>query len=322
MIQIVGAPFDLCGRRVGTRLGPTAMRLGGLVDGLERLGLKVQDAGDATALDSWSPANAAQKFKRANEVYTSLRDMVYGAARAGDAPIVLGGDHSIAVGSIAGALRQYKRDLAVLWVDAHVDINTPEVSPSGNLHGMPLAALSGLKSKARGAQKRQWDALAKIVGPDKLDPNKLAWIGLRDVDKGEVQNIKRVPGAMPLTMQDVDVLGVTGALHKVFAHFKKARAKALWVSFDVDCLDPVFAPGTGTAVRGGFTYREGHLIAETLYALFNGKNSPLKFAGLDVVEVNPLADTNNETAIVAMEWTLSLFGKTILNPEDPGRTER
>ena len=235
---------------------------------------------------------------------------------------MLGGDHSIAVGSIAGALRQYKRDLAVLWVDAHVDINTPEVSPSGNLHGMPLAALSGLKSKARGAQKRQWDALAKIVGPDKLDPNKLAWIGLRDVDKGEVQNIKRVPGAMPLTMQDVDVLGVTGALHKVFAHFKKARAKALWVSFDVDCLDPVFAPGTGTAVRGGFTYREGHLIAETLYALFNGKNSPLKFAGLDVVEVNPLADTNNETAIVAMEWTLSLFGKTILNPEDPGRTER
>ena len=322
MIQIVGAPFDLCGRRVGTRLGPSAMRLGGLLHGLERLGKRANDAGDAFALDSWQPGTTAQKFRRANDAYRALRDRVATAIKVGDTPIVLGGDHSIAIGSVAGALQYFKRDLAVLWIDAHVDINTPEVSPSGNLHGMPLAALTGLRSRAKGTIKREWDDLAKIVGPTKLDPNKLAWLGLRDVDRGEVMNLRRVPGALPLTMQDVDVLGVTGALQRVLAHFKKAKAKAVWVSFDVDCLDPVFAPGTGTAVRGGFTYREGHLIAETLYSVFNEKNAPLRLAGLDIVEVNPLADTNNETANVAMEWALSLFGKTILNPEDPGRTER
>jgi arginase len=187
---------------------------------------------------------------------------------------------------------------------------------------MPLAALTGLKTRAKGAQRKQWDEIAKIVGPTKLDPKKLAWLGLRDVDRGEVQNLKRVPGSLPLTMQDVDALGASGALQRIVAHFKRAKAKALWISFDVDCLDPVFAPGTGTAVRGGLTYREGHLIAETLHALLFQRQPPFKLAGLDVVEVNPLADTNNETANVAMEWVLSLFGKTILNPEDPGRTER
>ncbi len=321
MIQLVGAPFDLCGRRVGTRLGPIAIRLCGLVPGLERLGYKVRDEGALSEEpDAWVPANSKEKFKAACATYERTRDSVFGAIAKGDTPLVLGGDHSIAIGSIAGALKKYKRDLAVLWIDAHVDINTPEVSPSGNLHGMPLAALTGLSSKAKGAQKAQWDALGKLVGKDKLDPKKLAWIGLRDVDKGEVMNLKRVPGALPFTMQDVDVLGVTGALEKVLQHFKKVGAKAVWVSFDVDCLDPVFAPGTGTAVRGGFTFREGHLIAETLHAYF--KSGKMKLAGLDIVEVNPLADTNNETANVAMEWALSFFGKTILHPEDPGRTER
>ncbi len=321
MIQIVGAPFDLCGRRIGTRLGPIAIRLCGLVPGLKRLGYKVSDEGSPVdELDSSVPANNEEKFRLANAVYTHTRESVSDAIKKGDTPIVLGGDHSIAMGSIAGALKVYKSDLAVLWIDAHVDINTPEVSPSGNLHGMPLAALAGLSTKAKGEMQTQWGRLDKIIGKNKLDPKKLAWLGLRDVDKGEVMNLKRVPGSLALTMQDVDVLGATGALEKIFTHFKKAGAKAVWVSFDVDCLDPVFAPGTGTAVRGGFTFREGHLIAETLHAYF--KKGPLKLAGLDVVEVNPLADTNNETANVAMEWTLSFFGKTILHPEDPGRTER
>jgi arginase len=266
------------------------------------------------------PQSDGEKFKRANAGYEHTRDQVSDAIRNGSTPIVLGGDHSIAIGSIAGALKQYGSGLAVLWIDAHVDINTPDVSPSGNLHGMPLAALTGLATKSKGTMKTQWDRLDKIIGRQKLDPKKLAWIGLRDVDKGEVLNLKRANGALPLTMQDVDLLGATGALEKVFKHFQKAGAKAAWVSFDVDCLDPVFAPGTGTAVRGGFTFREGHLIAETLHTYF--KKGPLKLAGLDVVEVNPLADTNNETANVAMEWALSFFGKTILHPEDPGRTER
>ena len=322
MVRIIGVPFDACGRRVGSRLGPIAMRVEGLVTGLERLGHKVEDSGAVTDLDSWTPRTNKEKFDRANAVYRETKARVADAIKKRRAPVVIGGDHSVAIGSVAGALAHYGRDLAVLWVDAHVDLNTPEVSPSGNLHGMPLAALTGLKSKATGGMKRQWDELAKIVGPTKLDPKKLAWIGLRDVDKGEILNLKRVPGSLPLSMQDVDDMRVTGALKKVDEHFRRAKAKALWVSFDVDCLDPVFAPGTGTAVRGGFTYREGHLIAETLYALLNAKNAPYRLAGLDIVEVNPLADTQNETANIAMEWTLSFFGKTILHPEDPGRTER
>jgi arginase len=320
MIQVVGAPFDLCGRRLGTRLGPIAIRLGGLVEGLERLGRQVTDADALDHLDASVPTSKPEVFNRANDAYRAIRDRVAAAHEEGSIPVVLGGDHSVAIGSVAGALRTYGRDLGVLWIDAHVDINTPEVSPSGNLHGMPLAALTGLKSEAHGEYGNQWAKLDAIIGETKLDPNKLAWLGLRDVDRGEVENLSRVPGALPLTMQHVDEMGARGALRHALDHIAKSGAKAVWVSFDVDCLDPVFAPGTGTAVRGGFTYREGHHIAETLHASF--AQGPLRLAGLDVVEVNPLADTNNETAVVAMEWILSFFGKTILHREDPGRTER
>ncbi|HXH60982.1 MAG TPA: arginase family protein, partial [Fimbriimonadaceae bacterium] len=225
------------------------------------------------------------------------------------------------IGSIAGALRKYGDGLAVLWVDAHMDLNTPDTSPSGNLHGMSLAALSGLKPQSSSALDEEWMfLLEEIVGEPFLSPQNIAWLCLRDVDEGEVANSKLLPGCLPLTMQDVDQDRIVGCLQKIFDHFQKGGAKALWVSFDVDSLDPLFAPGTGTAVRGGLTYREGHLIAETLHEFFEG--SSVKLAGLDIVEVNPLVDRNNETANVAMEWALSFFGKTILHPMDPGRTER
>lgn len=320
MIHIVGAPFDLCGRRVGSRLGPTAIRLEGLAASLGKFGRKVEDVGSVVQLDTSTSHTLEDKHARANEVYKALRARVAQSHAEGAVPIVLGGDHSIAIGSVSGALQTYGEGLAVLWIDAHVDINTPEVSPSGNLHGMPLAALTGLESSASGEMGEQWGRLADIVGATKLRADRLAWLGLRDVDAGEVANLKRVPGSLPLTMQDVDTMSAIGALKKALSQFESNGAKAVWISFDVDCLDPVFAPGTGTAVRGGFTYREGHHIAETLHEFFKG--SSMKLAGLDVVEVNPLADTNNETASVAVEWVLSFFGKTILNPQDPGRTER
>lgn len=322
MIQIVGVPFDLCGRRPGSRLGPIAVRMAGLAPGLERLGHKVSDAGAMTQVDATSARSLSDKHARANAVYRETKRQVAAAMRKGRTPIVLGGDHSVSIGSVAGALSHYGRDLAVLWIDAHVDLNTPEVSPSGNLHGMPLAALTGMGTTVDGEMAKEWAALAKIVGDTKLDPKKLAWLGLRDVDRGEVENLSKIKGAQPFTMQDVDLLGVHGAIEKAVAKMRRAGAKALWVSFDVDCLDPVFAPGTGTAVRGGFTYREGHLIAETLHTMLGEGKSQLRLAGLDVVEVNPLADTNNETASVAAEWVLSLFGKTILHHGDPGHTER
>ncbi len=322
MIEVIGAPFDLCGRQPGSRLGPIAMRLEGLLTGLQRIGHEILDTGAVTDVDGWIPDEAEQTYSTANEVYAELQERVGRAIERSNTPLVLGGDHSISIGSVSGALRKFGDGLAVLWIDAHMDLNTPDTSPSGNLHGMSLAALSGLQSEVGGALGDEWRALIEdVVGPTTLAPEKIVWLGLRDVDAGEIANMGRLQGSLALTMQDVDELGVAGAMERIDAHLQKAGTKALWVSFDVDSLDPIYAPGTGTAVRGGLTYREGHLIAETLHKLTQG-GAPYALAGLDVVEVNPLADRSNETAIVTMEWVLSLFGKTIMSPDDPGRTER
>ncbi|MCH8978734.1 MAG: arginase [Armatimonadetes bacterium] len=322
MIEVIGAPFDLCGRQPGSRLGPIAMRLEGLLPGLRRIGHEILDTGAVTDVDGWISDEEEQTYATANDVYVELQERVGRAIERSHTPLVLGGDHSISIGSVSGALKKFGDGLAVLWIDAHMDLNTPDTSPSGNLHGMPLAALSGLQTEVGGALGDQWRALIEdVVGPTPLSPEKIAWLGLRDVDKGEIANMERLEGSLAITMQDVDALGVAGAMERIDRHMRDAGAKALWVSFDVDSLDPIYAPGTGTAVRGGLTYREGHLIAETLHRLTR-EGAPYALAGLDVVEVNPLADKRNETAIVAMEWVLSIFGKTILSPDDPGRTER
>lgn len=321
MIEVIGAPFDLCGGTYGSRLGPIAMRLEGLVPGLQRIGHEVIDTGAVTNVDGRGAESLADKFSLANEVFSEVQERVERALSRSHTPIVVGGDHSISIGSISGALRHFGDGLAVLWIDAHMDLNTPDTSPSGNLHGMSLAALSGLKSELGGELGEEWRLLLEdIVGEQRLKSDRIAWLGLRDVDRGEVANVERLGGSLAMTMQEVDALGVEGAMSDIDLYLRKNSVKALWVSFDADSLDPIFAPGTGTAVRGGFTYREGHLIAETLHHW--SKEAPYKIAGLDVVEVNPLIDRKNETANVAMEWTLSFFGKSILNPLDPGRTER
>lgn len=321
MIEVIGAPFDLCGGKPGSRLGPIAMRLEGLVPGLQSIGQEVIDTGAVTNVDGNDPENTVERYQLANQVYSEIQDRVHLAVSRSHVPIVVGGDHSISIGSISGALRHFGDGLAVLWIDAHMDLNTPETSPSGNLHGMPLAALTGFQSDVGGELGQQWRViLDDIVRGHHLAKDRIAWLGLRDVDAGEVANLNTLGGGFTMTMQDVDTLGVDGAMSDIDSYLRKNDVKALWVSFDADSLDPIYAPGTGTAVRGGFTYREGHLIAETLYRW--SQDAPYKIVGLDVVEVNPLIDRNNETANVAMEWTLSFFGKSILNPLDPGRTER
>ena len=323
MIEVIGAPFDLCGRKPGSRLGPVAMRLEGLLKGLTALGHEVLDTGPVTEVDAWNPEDAEQRYTSANEVYLEIQERVGRAIGRSSVPLVIGGDHSIAIGSVSGALRQHGNDLAVLWIDAHMDINTPDTSPSGNLHGMPLAALSGLTTNVKGALGTEWTALVEdVVGTATLGPDRISWLGLRDVDAGEVANMRRLDGSLALTMQDVDELGIIGAMEQIDDHVRKSGARALWVSFDVDALDPIFAPGTGTAVRGGFTYREGHLIAEILHRIMSDPSNPYRLAGLDVVEVNPLIDMGNQTARVAVGWVHGLFGKSMLNPDDPGRSER
>lgn len=312
MIEVVGVLFDEGGRHKGSNLGPSAARLEGLLDSLKRVGHKANDLGDIPQ------PRSGEVWDRALESFLLTKTEVLQSLQRGNVPVMIGGDHSNSIASISAAIEHFGSDLAVLWIDAHMDFNTPESSPSGNIHGMSLAALCRLES-----QLPEWNAvLEEVVGPKGLDPSKVAWIGLRDVDFGEVENLKRANGANPTTMQDVDAKGIKKLWEEVLDRFIKNGAKALWVSFDVDSLDPLFAPGTGTAVRGGLTYREGHFLAELMHETLSSSKSPIALAGLDVVEINPFIDSSNQTAKVAVEWVLSFFGKTILHPLDPGRTER
>ncbi|MBV6457997.1 MAG: Arginase [Fimbriimonadaceae bacterium] len=311
MIDIIGVPFDLGGRRTGSRLGPSVLRLADIEGALQRLGIEIRDQGDLSIEPVAADPCGIREFATASVVYAQVKAAVAKSVSEGRTALVLGGDHSLSIGSIAGAMSAAP-DLAVLWIDAHGDINSPGTSPSGNLHGMPLGALTGQPSGTTGLTDQQWKELVGLVGDQPLSGDRIAWIGLRDVDPGEAARIHSYPGCFGTTMQDADRYGVAGLLDKFDAWLQDTGSKRLWISFDVDCLDPILAPGTGTAVRGGFTYREGHLVAELLHSILNRPGATCRLAGLDVVEVNPLFDSNNETAKMTVEWVASLFGKSIL----------
>jgi arginase len=242
---------------------------------------------------------------------TALRAATAHSLTEGNVPVVLGGDHTLVAGSIAAALHHYGDTMALLWIDAHADANTPGSSASGNIHGMPVAALAGLPSESEGVRDDEWNQLQHAMGPGpRLRLDRTAWFGLRDVDAPERDRIQ----GLPITMHDVDRHGVETTLRSVDRWLRTVGATHLWISFDVDALDPMLAPGTGTAVRGGLTYREAHLLAELLREALDAPDCPYRLAGLDVVETNPLVDAYNQTAVVAVEWVASLFGKTILGP--------
>jgi arginase len=313
MISVIGARFDLCGREPGSRLGPEAMEIAGLTRTLGELGY---DATLEPIIGPISPevTTAEGTLEIALDCYRGLKRSVFEAISLERVPLVVGGDHSLAIGSVAGAMEHYGENLAVLWIDAHMDMNTPRTSPSGNLHGMPLAALARLGDEPTGRPVDQaWRTVLSDVVPSRgLEGKQMAWVGLRDVDRGEEENLAKCPGAFATTMQDVDHHGISGLMDQLDQFLRSSGARHLWISFDVDSLDPNLAPGTGTAVRGGFTYREGHLIAETLHGMCCAEHCPYHLVGLDVVEVNPLRDLRNETAKVAVEWVASLMGKSIL----------
>jgi arginase len=210
----------------------------------------------------------------------------------GSFPLVLGGDHSLSLGSIRGAARH--RKLGVLWVDAHADFNTPETTPSGNIHGMPLAALCGLGDPR----------LAHLWGGGEavLDPHRVAVIGARDLDPGEKRNLREA-GVMVMSMEQVDRLGMFAALEKALERITR-DVDGIYLSFDMDALDPRHAPGVGTPVTGGLTYREAHLACEL--AAETGK-----LVGMDLVEVNPILDTQNQTALLAVDFAGSALGSRI-----------
>jgi len=309
-MELIGVPFDLCGRQLGSRLGPGAVRIAGLQESMRAIREDVIDFDDIDIPASMptEPGPGIRHFDAAYAVYQKLFARVTSALDAQRTPLVIGGDHSISIGSVSAALARYGSDLGLFWIDAHADLNTPDTSPSGNLHGMSVGALLSEPATVDPLRSSQWDKLCAL-SQTPLNPKHAGWLGLRDVDPGEAHRIKTKAGYWS-TMNDIDRQGLVQQMDNWHDWMVREGIKHLWVSFDVDVLDPNLAPGTGTAVRGGLTYREMHLLAEMLYE-FLGKGA-YELVGLDIVETNPLNDTNNATAKVAVEFISSLFGKTIL----------
>jgi len=238
-----------------------------------------------------------------------LRRVASETLEAGKIPLVMGGEHTLAVAGISAALQHFDGDLGLLWIDAHADINTPGSSTTGNIHGMPLAALAGWPSEATRELDVEWRELREVLGDGPwLDLQRVIWYGLREVDLVERPRLT----GLPITMHEIDRHGVEAVVGLIDERFRNLGVRNLWISFDVDALDPIFAPGTGTAVRGGLTYREAHLTAELIREALDAEDCPYRLVGVDLVETNPVYDSLNATANMSVGWLASLFGKTIL----------
>jgi arginase len=281
-------------------MGPSAIRIAGLGEALRGLGYVVVDEGDLDVgnIEELPVGNTSARFLPAiTRTSRQLADQVRRVIRQGHFPLVLGGDHSIAVGTVSGIAswaRTKHRRVGLLWVDAHSDINTPRTSPSGNVHGMPLAALLGLGAgplDAIGGRFR------------KVDPDNVALVGIRSVDQGEREHLRRL-GVHVYTMADIDRHGIHIVMEKALENVSKGT-DYVHVSLDLDAVDPTLAPGVGTPVRGGLDYREAQLLMESLATAG-------VMSSLEVVEVNPILDDRNSSAKFAVELVQSAFGKKIL----------
>lgn len=295
-ISIIGVSIDLGAGTPGVSLGPAAIRYAGVTERLTKIGYDVQDEGDILANKPISPLTDGVKLRFLDEVTrvnTELCNKVSKVMKEGRFPLVLGGDHSIAIGTIAG-VAQHKKNLGVIWFDAHGDINTEETSPSGNIHGMPAAVSLGFGH----------ERLTSIGGPyRKLKPEKLVYIGCRDLDSGERKVLKEL-GVTVFTMHEIDRYGMTEVIDKAIK-IAGEGTDGIHVSFDLDSLDPAYVQGTGTRVPGGLTYREGHLALEMI-ALSE------KLVSAEFVEVNPIIDYKNTTAKTAVALMGSLLGEWLI----------
>ena len=300
-IRILGVPLDMGASRRGVDMGPSALRVAGLQARLQALGHQVSDGGNIrveVAETRTRGEENAHYLAEIAETCTHTAEAVLETLQNGMTPLVLGGDHSLAAGSVSGVAEFYRRrrqKIGLFWLDAHTDINTPQTSPSGNVHGMPLAALLGLGPQL----------LAEILDhTPKVDPRKTVLIGIRDIDAAERDNLRRAGLTHVYTMRDIDERGMRAVMEEgiqVAAH----GTAGYHVSLDMDWIDPEDAPGVGTPVRGGATYREAHLAMEILA----DHGGPLS---MEIVEVNPVIDEHNRTADLAVELACSAFGKKIL----------
>jgi arginase len=295
-LKIIGAPSDLGQGRRGVDMGPSAIRYAGLKERLQGLGYDVEDLGNVNVPTPEMHKVKNEKLKyldEVTEVCNSLREVVGSVMKAGDLPIILGGDHSISIGSVAGVASEHK-SFGVIWFDAHGDMNTAETTPTGNIHGMPLAVNLGLGHPA----------LVNIGGfAPKVKPENVVLVGIRSIDKDEARLIRET-GVKCYTMPEIDRRGI-GPVMEEAIQTASSGTDGIHLSLDLDALDPTFAPGVGTPVNGGVTYREGHLAMEILAAAD-------KLISVDVVEVNPILDTHNQTGNMAVELVESLFGKTVM----------
>jgi len=299
-VHIIGVPLDLGGGRRGVDMGPSAVRIAGVGELLSGLGCKVVDRGDIDAPIPEIKAAGDPKKKYLKEiarVCVKLHARVLQSLEEGALPLVIGGDHSLAAGSV-GASADFAAakggDIGVIWVDAHADMNTPQTTLSGNVHGMPLAALLG----------QEPNELSKIgTSFPKIKPEKTVLIGIRNLDEAEKIQV-RDAGVHVFTMKDVDKLGIATVMERAIAITSSGTA-GVHVSFDLDVCDPAIAPGVGTPVKGGLNYREAHMVMELL------ADTGLVMA-IDLVEINPILDVRNQTAVLGAELALSAMGMRIL----------
>jgi arginase len=294
-LAIIGAALDLGAGRRGVDMGPSAIRYAGIDDRLAALGLSISDWGNvevavAEAAEQGDPK--ARFLSEIKEACERIARRVAHASREGFVPVVMGGDHSVAIGTLGGLASVHGAG-GVLWLDAHGDLNIPETSPSGNVHGMPLAAALGLAPDAFGSEA--WPLPA-------LDPQHVALVGIRSLDAGERELVNEL-GIAVYTMTDLDRRGVEPVVREALE--RVSGAPFAHVSLDMDVVDPEAAPGVGTPVRGGLSYREAHLAME-LVAEWG------EFASFEVVEVNPILDRENATGLLAVDLAASMFGERIL----------
>jgi arginase len=299
-IAVIGAPLDLGSSRRGVDMGPSALRVANLNSRLAALGYEVEDLGNVAVDLQENTPEGPQHAKYLPQIAATcerLGQMVYQAMTDNKAPLVLGGDHSIAAGTVAGVARFFKKKrqkLGLIWIDAHADMNTPQSSPSGNVHGMPLACCIGLGPPE----------LSKIFGfAPKVTPGNVALVGIRDVDILERAHVREA-GVHAFTMRDVDERGLQRVMSEAIAIATNGTA-GFHLSLDLDYVDPRDAPGVGTPVRGGATYREAHLAMEMIC-------DSDAMVSMEAVEVNPVLDETNRTADLAVELILSALGKKIL----------
>jgi len=299
-IRIIGVPMDLGASRRGVDMGPSALRVAGLQARIKQLGHQVEDIGNISVKQPEEMSYGEKRAKYLAEIADACKDLAALVEKSLDEnmmPVVLGGDHSIAAGTLSGVAGHFKKKekkIGLIWLDAHGDINTPESSPSGNVHGMPLAAAMGY-----GATE-----LVELQGfKPKVEPQNISLVGIRDLDTQEKKLAKK-SGVHVFTMRDIDERGMREVMSDALK-YAMDDTDGISASLDMDFVDPSDAPGVGTPVRGGVTYREAHLAMEMLA-------DTEAMVSLEVVEINPVIDEHNRTALLGVELVLSGLGKKIL----------